>query len=462
MGQALYRKYRSKSLDEIVGQSHITTILQRAIAADQIAHAYLLTGPKGVGKTSIARILAHEINKLPYTSESTHLDIIEIDAASNNGVDDIRELREKVQIAPSSARKKIYIIDEVHMLSKQAFNALLKTLEEPPEHVVFILATTDADKLPATIISRVQRFNFRAIVPQDAVEHLRTIAAAENITVDDDALQLIALHGNGSFRDSISLLDQLRHSSDDGITRQLIEQVMGLASSTTVDALLSAYQQQDFAKIVALLNQAQSAGTPAGLLAGQLMHTIHEQILHTPSLLPLLDQLTEVQRSAWPYVKLLTAMAGNLSPQPTAAEIAPTRVPVAPTTPALQPPAQDVIQATTAPAPAKPAATAQPLDNTADFNWAALLANLKDTAAGTYALLSKCGYSVNNTMVTIYAGRAFTKKQIEKALPAIQATLQSIGVTNTEITVLTTQKPASDSTTAAVLAMMGGGEEVTL
>ena len=155
MGKALYRKYRSRSLSEIVGQPHITAILERAIANGTTAHAYLLTGPRGVGKTSIARILAHEINRLPYRDESTHLDIIEIDAASNNSVEDIRDLREKVQIAPVSAPKKIYIIDEVHMLSKSAFNALLKTLEEPPEHAVFILATTDADKLPATILSRV-------------------------------------------------------------------------------------------------------------------------------------------------------------------------------------------------------------------------------------------------------------------------------------------------------------------
>ena len=138
MGHALYRKYRSKSLDEIVGQSHITRILKRAIERDKIAHAYLLTGPRGVGKTSIARILAHEINHLPYTDESTNLDIIEIDAASNNSVEDVRDLRDKVQIAPVAAPKKVYIIDEVHMLSKSAFNALLKTLEEPPEHVVFI------------------------------------------------------------------------------------------------------------------------------------------------------------------------------------------------------------------------------------------------------------------------------------------------------------------------------------
>src|SRR3989344_288581 len=172
MGKALYRKYRSRSLDDIVGQDHVTSILRNAIAKGKVAHAYLFTGRRGVGKTSIARIIAHEINKLPYNEESSHLDIIEIDAASNNGVDDIRDLREKVTLAPLQAEKKIYIIDEVHMLSKPAFNALLKTLEEPPEHVVFILATTDVDKLPETIVSRTQKYTFKQASSSDIVKNL--------------------------------------------------------------------------------------------------------------------------------------------------------------------------------------------------------------------------------------------------------------------------------------------------
>ena len=197
MGVALYRKYRSRNLSEVVGQEHVTTLLSNAIKSNKLAHAYLFTGPRGVGKTSIARILAHEINELPYSDESTHLDIIEIDAASNNGVEDIRDLRDRVQITPVGAKKKVYIIDEVHMLSKAAFNALLKTLEEPPEHVVFILATTDIDKVPETIISRTQRHTFRRASNKDIVKNLQRIANGEGVTVDESALELIAKHADG-------------------------------------------------------------------------------------------------------------------------------------------------------------------------------------------------------------------------------------------------------------------------
>ena len=175
MGQALYRKYRPKKLSEIVGQEHITTTLENALKKGMISHAYLLAGPKGVGKTSIARILAYEVNQLPYDESATHLDIIEIDAASNRRIDEIRDLRDKVNNAPVSAPFKVYIIDEVHMLTKEAFNALLKTLEEPPRHVIFILATTEPHKLPETIVSRTQHFTFRPIDSAVAA-HLRHIA----------------------------------------------------------------------------------------------------------------------------------------------------------------------------------------------------------------------------------------------------------------------------------------------
>src|SRR5579862_6225035 len=203
MEQALYRKYRSKSFAEVVGQEHITKTLEQAIKSGRISHAYLFTGPRGVGKTSVARILAHEVNKLPYSGESIHLDIIEIDAASNRRIDEIRDLRDKVNIAPASARYKVYIVDEVHMLTREAFNALLKTLEEPPAHSIFILATTEAHKLPETIISRTQRFEFKPISGPQAAKQLAAIAKSEKIDISPEALNLLAEFGGGSFRDSI-------------------------------------------------------------------------------------------------------------------------------------------------------------------------------------------------------------------------------------------------------------------
>ncbi len=475
MGKALYRKYRSKSLDEIVGQSHITTILARAIASDTVAHAYLLTGPRGVGKTSIARILAHEINQLPYTDESTHLDIVEIDAASNNGVDDIRDLRDKVQIAPTSARKKVYIIDEVHMLSKPAFNALLKTLEEPPEHVVFILATTDVDKLPATIISRVQRFNFRAISEPDAVTHLRKIADAEHIDITDDALTLLAHQGKGSFRDSISLLDQFSSASDGQVTRELIENVLGLADAETVEQILAAYEAHDLPTIVQLIGDSESRGTPAIVLTEQLIRSIREQIVARPHLLPLLDRLLDIARSAWPHIKLLTALTTDMPFAPAAATTAiASAAPVNKPTPASTPaPAKPQKPAATTPPPhpakveaatpviEKPA-PAEPLPPGSDFPWDSFLAELKEGSIGTYTLMSKCAYHFSGDTLTIYAGKQFNKNRLDKVQPDIQAAMAAVGVSDADLNILAEPKPASNSQAAAVLAMMGGGEEVEL
>lgn len=482
MGKALYRKYRSRSLDEIVGQSHITALLKRAIASGNVAHAYLLTGPRGVGKTSIARILAHEINELPYSEDATHLDIIEIDAASNNSVEDIRDLREKVMVAPSIAKKKIYIIDEVHMLSKSAFNALLKTLEEPPEHVVFILATTDAEKLPATIISRVQRFTFRTIGVADVVAHLRTIATAEAIAIDDAALELIARHGKGSFRDSISLLDQLRSLTDDTITPQLIESVLGLADAETVQQLLEAYETQDITRVSTLISEAESRGTPAILLAEQLIVTIRGQIIEKPQLLPLLDKLLDISRSAWPHVKLLTALASNVvvTAEPTqaadgvkksatasepadASDLSSEGLTPSPAQPETRPEGETVgsKQRESGTSKEKTAPTQQP-NAEQPFPWQDFLAIIKEETIGAYSYLSKSGHQFDGTTLTIYAGKAFNKKQLDKALPQLASALQHVGVSDGTITILASTAPASDSQAASILAMMGGGEEVTL
>ena len=498
MSRALYRTYRSRSLDEIVGQSHITRILQRAIARGHIAHAYLLTGPRGVGKTSIARILAHEINGLPYTDESTHLDIIEIDAASNNSVEDIRDLRDKVQIAPTSSPKKIYIIDEVHMLSKSAFNALLKTLEEPPEHVVFILATTDADKLPATILSRVQRFNFRAIRPRDAAKQLAFIAEQEKIAITPDALELIAEQGKGSFRDSISLLDQLRSLSDETIDRAMVAEVLGLAQDELVEGLLAAYATADIGRAAQLIDEAEAAGTPAELLAEQLLGIARQRVVEDAALLPLLDKLLAVPRAGWPRIALLTALASRAAPSVAAPhrQPSPTTVsepvasythspaasssqasPVASSSGSPRQETDDVAvssagQSGTSSAsatdhtPAKqpsvssandetPAASSMPID----FPWEQFLDAVGVVGARTY--LAKAGHAFDGQTLTIYAGKKFAKMQIDRALPTLSAALNRLDIT-AEIAVLATSKPPKDRQKAAILAMMGGGEEITI
>jgi len=317
MGQALYRKYRTKTFAETVGQEHVTTTLQNAIAQGKISHAYLFTGPRGTGKTSIARILAHEINGLSYNDE-THLDIIEIDAASNRRIDEIRDLRDRVNTAPSVAKYKVYIIDEVHMLTKEAFNALLKTLEEPPAHVVFMLATTESHKLPETIISRTQRYTLRLVPAEQVIAHLRFIAQSEKIAIDDDALALIAEHGEGTFRDSISLLDQASSTSDH-VTLADIERVLGLAPLQQITELNNAVRAHNSSDIVTVLNTLYSSGYEPAAIAMQLSAILRQEVLNgseaAHQLLALLQELLDVAGARNPRqlleLVLLRASLGN-------------------------------------------------------------------------------------------------------------------------------------------------------
>lgn len=256
MYQALYRKYRPTTFEEVVGQEHITKTLANQVEAGQISHAYLFTGSRGTGKTSTARIFAKSINcKSPINGSaclkcesclkfesSLDIDIIEIDAASNNRVDEIRDLREKIKFAPVNSKYKVYIIDEVHMLTDSAFNALLKTLEEPPQHAVFILGTTESHKLPATILSRCLRFDFRLVGVKELESILKNIFEKENIACEPDALRAIAMSGEGSVRDMLSIADSIcAYSKNQVIT---LESVMKILGTSDLNALI------DFSKAV--------------------------------------------------------------------------------------------------------------------------------------------------------------------------------------------------------------------
>ncbi len=480
MSRALYRKYRSKSLDEIVGQTHVTAVLARALKQGKVAHAYLLTGPRGIGKTSIARILAHEINKLPYTDESTHLDIIEIDAASNNGVDDVRDLREKVQLAPVSAAKKIYIIDEVHMLSKPAFNALLKTLEEPPEHVVFILATTNIEKLPDTIISRTQRFGLRSITTDDAHAHLKTIADKESIVIDEHALKVIAQRGRGSFRDSISLLDQLSSLVDEGetITKELIEQTLGLAPQDIIDDILQAIDAQETQKIVQLLAANEKTGIDSAILIDQLIGSVKEKIVQSPSLLPLLDGLLDASSSSKPDIKLLTVLLFAASPKQKQTAAAPLLA----SKPVISAPIQQLRRQETAPPIKRHDPVPQPSIKVADtpdipmpdriageshpenFNWDALIEYVRVNHVALHSVLSKCQFELRDDILVLYTMRKFNKTKLDEAKYRLMLAecLIATGAGNLEIETIPTAPPPKDSQAAAIAAIMGGGEEVTV
>ena len=483
MATALYRKYRSKSLDEVVGQTHITDILMRAIKAGRISHAYLLTGPRGVGKTSVARILAHEINQLPYSDNSTHLDIIEIDAASNNGVEDVRDLREKVQIAPVSAAKKVYIIDEVHMLSKAAFNALLKTLEEPPEHIVFILATTDVDKLPATIISRTQRYSFRAISEPDAVKHLRHIADEEKIIIDDASLKLIAQRGDGSFRDSIGLLDQLASLTDDkkGITPDLIETTLGLAPKKVVDDILTSVEAHDVTKVAELLEQTVADGISSVTLTEQLTLTIRDHIATKPHLLPLLDSLLDVSKSSHPQLKLLASLgtaalehkpaksAALASPvlevTATIAELSIQATKAKPVIPVLKEAVVEVpIIEKTSLATAAVVDEAVELPEARDFDWKALVEHTRVNYVALFSVLIKCAHELIGNDLTLYTNSAFYKKKLDdlKYNTHLYESLKALGSYQLVVHTVPTPMPPKDSQAAAVAVIMGGGEEVAV
>ena len=271
---ALYRKYRPKTFEEVVGQQHITKTLANQILAGKISHAYLFTGSRGTGKTSVAKIFAKAVNCINNTTGSpcgecevckrlsaeNDINVIEIDAASNNRVDDIRELREKVKFAPIGAKYKVYIIDEVHMLSDSAFNALLKTLEEPPKYVIFILATTEVQKLPATILSRCSRFDFRLLSTDDLCKVLDHVFESEGINAQPEAVKMIAASGEGSVRDTLSIADSINAYAGGNITKEDVLKVLGTTDHDLMIEMFDKIIDKDIGGVLSLVNKIDRMG----------------------------------------------------------------------------------------------------------------------------------------------------------------------------------------------------------
>ena len=500
--KALYRRYRPKSLSAVVGQEQITDILANSIKTGRISHAYLFIGPRGTGKTSVARIFAHEINHIDYTLEDDYLDIIEIDAASNTGVDNIRDLREKAIIAPTKGKYKVYIIDEVHMLSKSAFNALLKTLEEPPEHVVFIMATTDAYKVPVTITSRSQTFTFKLANPSVMFEYLKKITKTEKIKITDEALQIVVKRGGGSFRDSLSLLDQISTLSDQEIDADLINKALGLPQDEAIRHLLSAYAANDSKRLRDELIAIDQTGVKPELVAEELI----SEIIKNPEniYLPLLDKLTDVSRSAYPNVKLLIALTTHASAEPLAT-ITTTRMTVqtkpqpAPRAATVAAPITQItsIQPTTMPkttakaaaepdknasadAKSEPAETASATstitdagtDKNIDTNkdaapvqsiasaaelWQQILTAFQDKSPVAYPFIAESTYTLTEDKLTIYTNGDFRKGKISKNRGLIAEFLPDSYTIE-----VVDQPPVKDEAIANIAELMGGGEEVNI
>ena len=519
MTLAFYRKWRPHVWDEVIGQEHVVQTLRNAVATERVAHAYLFAGPRGTGKTTTARLLAKAVNCLDADpavrpcNRCTHcqavnsgrfLDLIEIDAASNTSVDDVRDLRDKINFSPNQGRFKVYVVDEVHMLSTAAFNALLKTLEEPPPHAIFILATTEVHKIPATVLSRCQRHEFRRIPTAEILVYLKTMAEREDLQADTDALALIARQATGSLRDAISLLDQLA-STGRPIDLELAQAVLGTATNLSVLALVDALVGQDAAAGLGLIHSALDAGSDPRQFARQVVDYLrdllliqmgntdqveavaevraqmekHAQILETSDLLRMIRAFNragnEASASWQPALPLEMACIEACQER---AEVNPDTVKAGPVAAPYVPPARP---ATPAPVRKAQATEVEPISNpsdhpspteseasqTLDSHWPEVLSLVRKQNPNTYGLLNSCrSRSLSGRVLTLGFASDVLKNQMSKKenLEIVQKVLAEVSgfeisvrcVINTARRAMIPDDLDHDGMVAAALRDLGG------
>ncbi len=533
MSQALYRKWRPHFWEDIVGQEHIVQTLRNAITADRVAHAQLFAGPRGTGKTTTARLLAKAVNCLApdlavrpcdqcdhcqAVNQGRFLDLIEIDAASNTSVEDVRDLRDKINFSPNQGRFKVYIIDEVHMLSTTAFNALLKTLEEPPSHAIFILATTEVHKIPATVLSRCQRHEFRRIPVADIVAYLSKISKEEKIKIEPEALTLVARQSTGSMRDAISLLDQLS-SSGKKVSLELAQSVLGTATSQSVLDVWEALVAKDAAAGLDQIHKTLDAGSDPRQFARQVVDYIRnlllvqmgnaDQVDVTPEIrlqmaqhahafpvnellriLRVFNQAATESRAGWiPSLPLEMAFVEALeAPLPPAAPLPPVvetkkpaqvEQPPAPAVKPSRPAASGESQEATAPPPPEKAGkvAAAPVETEAastpaeaqllDENWKNILSLTRQQNPNTYGILNSCkSRRLSNGILALGFASDVLRFQMEKSnnLEIVQGVLKQLLKMDIQIRCFTvsgkqnTPPPGvdSDGMVASALRDLGG------